>query len=131
MSTRDAFLYAMGVSLCAVLVNLFNTPFTFISQVFGMRVRVASTAMVYKKVITVIKYDVYNVHTVHSTPVRLALIYCWLDLHKMLHMNKLSFLKMLIVLTSFAHFHNCTLFYIFHSLCGGSQRSLFNHVYEE
>ena len=67
MSTRDAFLYAMDVSLCAVLVNLFNTPFTFISQVFGMRVRVASTAMVYKKVITVPNYDVYNIHTAHTS----------------------------------------------------------------
>ena len=47
---RDAYLYAFGLSLCAVISSLFNAPYTFMSQVYGMRIRVACTGLVYKKV---------------------------------------------------------------------------------
>ena len=50
ISTRDAYLYAFGLSLCAVISSLFNAPYTFMSQVYGMRIRVACTGLVYKKV---------------------------------------------------------------------------------
>lgn len=49
ISTRDAYLYAIGLSLCSLTSSLFNAPFTFMSQVYGMRIRVACTGLVYRK----------------------------------------------------------------------------------
>ena len=50
MSMRDAFLYALGVSLCSVVGSFFMTPFVFLRSLYGMRLRVACTALVYNKV---------------------------------------------------------------------------------
>ena len=50
MSMRDAFLYALGVSLCSIAASFFQTPFTFLRQQYGMRVRIACTSLVYNKV---------------------------------------------------------------------------------
>lgn len=50
ISTGDAYLYATGLILCSLMSSMFNAPFTFMSQVYGMRIRVACTGLVYRKV---------------------------------------------------------------------------------
>ncbi|XP_027046092.1 multidrug resistance-associated protein 4-like isoform X2 [Pocillopora damicornis] len=49
ISTGDAYLYATGLILCSLMSSMFNAPFTFMSQVYGMRIRVACTGLVYRK----------------------------------------------------------------------------------
>lgn len=50
ISTRDAYLYASGLSMCASLSSMSNAPYSFMRQLYGMRIRVACTGLVYKKV---------------------------------------------------------------------------------
>lgn len=50
ISIRDAYLYASGLSMCAFLSSMSNAPYSFMRQVYGMRIRVACTGLVYKKV---------------------------------------------------------------------------------
>lgn len=50
VTQTEAFLYALGVALCAILNSFLMTPFTFARQLFGMRLRIACTALVYDKV---------------------------------------------------------------------------------
>lgn len=48
---KEAFLYALAVCLCSVMSSFLMTPFTFLRQCYGMRVRIACTSLVYDKVI--------------------------------------------------------------------------------
>lgn len=50
ISTRDAYLYALGLSLFAFVSSIVNAPYSFMRQVYGMRMRVACTGLVYRKV---------------------------------------------------------------------------------
>ncbi|EDO48577.1 predicted protein, partial [Nematostella vectensis] len=51
MTQRDAFLFAFGVAVCSFLNSFLITPFTYLRQLFGMRVRISCTALVYNKVL--------------------------------------------------------------------------------
>lgn len=48
---KEAFLYALAVCLCSVMSSFLMTPFTFLRQCYGMRVRIACTSLVYDKVL--------------------------------------------------------------------------------
>lgn len=50
MPSRDAYLYATALGLCGLLITIFNTPFSYLRNVYGMRIRVACTSLVYDKV---------------------------------------------------------------------------------
>ena len=50
MAMTDAFLYALGVSLCSFCASFFNVPFAFLRQRYGMKLRIACTSLVYRKV---------------------------------------------------------------------------------
>ena len=47
---RDAYLYALGLGVCALIATMLNAPYSFMRQVYGMRIRVACTGLVYRKV---------------------------------------------------------------------------------
>ncbi|XP_032238396.2 ATP-binding cassette sub-family C member 4 isoform X2 [Nematostella vectensis] len=51
ITKKEAYLYAAGVGLCGLFILLFNVPFAFMKNVYGMRVRAACTALIYKKVL--------------------------------------------------------------------------------
>ena len=53
---EEAFLYALAVCLCSLLSSFLMTPFTFLRQCYGMRVRVACTSLVYNKVNSALRY---------------------------------------------------------------------------
>jgi ATP-binding cassette subfamily C (CFTR/MRP) protein 4 len=58
MPARDAYLYAAGLGLCGLIITIFSTPFSYMRNVYGMRVRVACTSLVYSKV-GVLKHSLY------------------------------------------------------------------------
>ncbi|XP_033761066.1 multidrug resistance-associated protein 4-like isoform X2 [Pecten maximus] len=49
VSERDAYLYAMGVSLCAVVLAVAHHPYFFGVQRIGMQMRVACCSLLYRK----------------------------------------------------------------------------------
>ncbi|KAL3847450.1 hypothetical protein ACJMK2_018356 [Sinanodonta woodiana] len=49
LSRQDAFLYAMGVSLCAVNLAVLHHPYFFGVQRIGMKMRVACCSLLYRK----------------------------------------------------------------------------------
>ncbi|KAL5005221.1 hypothetical protein ScPMuIL_018677 [Solemya velum] len=49
VSRTDAYLYAMGVSLCAVLLAVAHHPYFFGVQRIGMRMRIACCSLLYRK----------------------------------------------------------------------------------
>ncbi|XP_069104134.1 ATP-binding cassette sub-family C member 4-like isoform X2 [Argopecten irradians] len=49
VSERDAYLYAMGVSLCAIVLAVSHHPYFFGVQRIGMRMRVACCSLLYRK----------------------------------------------------------------------------------
>lgn len=51
MPARDAYIYACALGLSGLLITLFNTPFSYMKNVYGMRVRVACTSLIYGKVL--------------------------------------------------------------------------------
>lgn len=53
---EEAFLYALAVCLCSLLSSFLMTPFTFLRQCYGMRVRIACTSLVYNKVNSALRY---------------------------------------------------------------------------
>ena len=50
VSTSEAYLYALGMTLCAAILALTHHPYFYIVQRIGMAVRVACSALIYKKV---------------------------------------------------------------------------------
>ncbi|KAK3698830.1 hypothetical protein QZH41_016034 [Actinostola sp. cb2023] len=51
VTQTQAFLAALGVAICAILNSFLMTPFTFMRQLFGMRLRIACTSLIYNKVL--------------------------------------------------------------------------------
>ncbi|CAC5381267.1 ABCC4 [Mytilus coruscus] len=49
VSSTDAYLYAMGVSLCAIILAIFHHPYFFGVQRIGMQLRVACCSLLYRK----------------------------------------------------------------------------------
>ncbi|XP_021376611.1 multidrug resistance-associated protein 4-like isoform X5 [Mizuhopecten yessoensis] len=49
VSERDAYLYAMGVSLCAIVLAVAHHPYFFGVQRIGMQMRVACCSLLYRK----------------------------------------------------------------------------------
>ncbi|XP_060072940.1 ATP-binding cassette sub-family C member 4-like isoform X1 [Ylistrum balloti] len=49
VSERDAYLYAMGVSLCAIVLAVSHHPYFFGVQRIGMQMRVACCSLLYRK----------------------------------------------------------------------------------
>ncbi|KAJ8309987.1 hypothetical protein KUTeg_011852 [Tegillarca granosa] len=49
VSLRDAYLFAMGVSLCAVVLAVTHHPYFFSVQRIGMKLRVAACSLLYRK----------------------------------------------------------------------------------
>lgn len=49
VSTADAYLYAMGVSLCAIVLAVAHHPYFFGVQRIGMQMRVACCSLLYRK----------------------------------------------------------------------------------
>ncbi|XP_012941427.1 multidrug resistance-associated protein 4, partial [Aplysia californica] len=49
MERKEAWLYAMGVSLCAVMLAVAHHPYFFCVQRIGMRMRIACCSLMYKK----------------------------------------------------------------------------------
>jgi ATP-binding cassette subfamily C (CFTR/MRP) protein 4 len=45
-----AYLYALGVSVCAVIIAIVHHPYFFLVTRMGMWLRIASCSMIYKKV---------------------------------------------------------------------------------
>ncbi|CAG5124702.1 unnamed protein product, partial [Candidula unifasciata] len=52
VSKLDAWLYALGVSLCAIVLAISHHPYFFCVQRIGMRMRVACCSLMYKKTVT-------------------------------------------------------------------------------
>ena len=50
MSQKEAYLFAGGVSLCAVLLALFHHPYFYEVQRVGMWLRISCCSLIYKKV---------------------------------------------------------------------------------
>ena len=48
MSKREAYGYASGVVLCSAAYTFFHHPYTFGLQHTGMKMRVASSALLYR-----------------------------------------------------------------------------------
>ena len=46
----NAYLYGLGLALCAMGTSLNMTPLNFLRQRIGMRLRISTSALVYKKV---------------------------------------------------------------------------------
>ena len=58
----DAWLYAGGVSFCAVLLAITHHPYFFSVQRIGMRMRVACCSLMYRKVSYIlIEYTINNI----------------------------------------------------------------------
>eukprot|EP00794_Sanderia_malayensis_P020178 gene20178-22153_t len=51
VSSRDAYLYGLGLILCTLFSGWHNVALGFMRQRFGMRIRIAITALVYRKVL--------------------------------------------------------------------------------
>ncbi|XP_071159454.1 ATP-binding cassette sub-family C member 4-like isoform X3 [Mytilus edulis] len=49
VSSTDAYMYAMGVSLCAIILAIFHHPYFFGVQRIGMQLRVACCSLLYRK----------------------------------------------------------------------------------
>ncbi|KAJ8309984.1 hypothetical protein KUTeg_011849 [Tegillarca granosa] len=49
VSLRDAYLFAMGVSVCAVVLAVTHHPYFFSVQRIGMKLRVAACSLLYRK----------------------------------------------------------------------------------
>ncbi|XP_055867950.1 ATP-binding cassette sub-family C member 4-like isoform X5 [Biomphalaria glabrata] len=49
VSKKEAWLYAMGVSLCAIVLAITHHPYFFCVQRIGMRMRIACCSLMYKK----------------------------------------------------------------------------------
>ncbi|XP_064615830.1 ATP-binding cassette sub-family C member 4-like, partial [Liolophura sinensis] len=49
VSQRDAYLYAMGLSLCSITLAILHHPYFFGVQRIGMQIRVACCSLLYKK----------------------------------------------------------------------------------
>ena len=50
VTEMEAYLYAMGVSLCAILIAVAHHPYFFGVTRMGMQMRVACCSLMYKKV---------------------------------------------------------------------------------
>jgi len=50
-SETNAYLYGLGLALCAIATSLNMTPLNFLRQRIGMRLRISSSALVYRKVL--------------------------------------------------------------------------------
>ena len=50
VTETDAYLYAMGVSLCAIVIAIAHHPYFFGVTRMGMQMRVACCSLMYKKV---------------------------------------------------------------------------------
>ena len=50
VSLLEAYMYAIGVGLCAVLVAITHHPYFFQVMRIGMRIRVAACSLLFKKV---------------------------------------------------------------------------------
>ena len=46
----EAYLYAMGMTLCSLGITLHIIPFQFLRQKIGMQARIGTCGLVYKKV---------------------------------------------------------------------------------
>jgi len=49
-SVEEAYLYALGFSLCAVLLAVYHHPYFYHVQRIGMQIRLAVGGLIYKKV---------------------------------------------------------------------------------
>ena len=70
ISTLAACMYATGVVLMAALYNLTHHQFFFGSQIVGMRLRVAASSLIYRKVEKVLStspylFNLYQILTIY------------------------------------------------------------------
>ena len=49
VSRLDAYMYALGVSICALIIALAHHPYFFLVTRMGMWLRIASCSMIYNK----------------------------------------------------------------------------------
>lgn len=50
MPLTDAYLYAFGLSMCALMLAIWHHPYFYQVQRAGMQIRVACCGLIYKKV---------------------------------------------------------------------------------
>ena len=54
ITSQQAYLYAMGISLCTVGLVMLHHPYFFSITRLGMQLRIASSALIYRKVCVVV-----------------------------------------------------------------------------